>query len=548
MYHYTEGMALEEQIGQLLGVGFSGITPSTEIVNLIQQQHVGSIILFARNVESARQVQELTNSLQQLARAAGQRYPLIINVDQENGMVQRLGNHGDHFPGNMALGAIRSTEVAYEVARATGEELSALGINMNLAPVVDVNNNPANPVIGVRSFGENPQQVSLLADAMVRGYHDAGIITCIKHFPGHGDTSIDSHLALPIIPHDIQRLEEIELVPFKSSIAAGAASVMIAHLYLPKLMQEGMVPSSVSAEIITDLLRVKMGFDGLVITDCLEMKAVVDTLGTEQAAVMAIRAGADLVLISHHYDRQRGAIEAIKAALLDGTLTPERVQQSAERVLRLKARLLSWDNLPGDAELATIRNDAHQKLRDRAYELSTTLVKDDRHLLPIHPDPEENLLLIITHPQMYTPVAQIENAHEALIESMRQRHQNTTVQIIASQQIQLEMEKIQQATVQAALIIVVTVNANRDTYQAQLVHNLIATGKPLIGIAAYNPYDLLAFPQLTTYLVTYEYTQPALQTVVRVLFGEIPACGRLPVSIPPHQSLASLPGMGYTAG
>jgi beta-N-acetylhexosaminidase len=532
MHHHTEGMTLEEQIGQLLVAGFSGTTPSTEIINLIQRHHVGCIILFARNVKSARQVQELTNSLQQLARAAGQRYPLIINVDQENGMVQRLGNHGTLFPGNMALGAIRSTEITYEVARATGKELSALGINMNLAPVVDVNNNPANPVIGVRSFGENPQHVSLLADAMIQGYHDAGIITSIKHFPGHGDTSIDSHFALPLIPHDIQRLEEIELVPFKSAIAAGADSVMIAHLYLPKLMQGEMVPSSVSAEIITDLLRVKMGFDGLIITDCLEMKAVVDTIGTEQAAVMAIRAGADLVLISHHYDRQRGASEAIKAALLDGTLTPERVRQSAERILRLKASMLSWNNLPGDAELATIRNDEHQKLRDHAYELSTTVVQDDRHLLPIHLDHEENLLIIIIHPQMYTPVARIENADDALVDSILQYHQNTTVQIISSQKMRLAMKKIRQATAQAALIIVVTVNAHGDAYQTELVHNLIATGKPVIGIAAYNPYDLLAFPQLATYLTTYEYTPPALQTVACVLFGEIPARGHLPVSIP----------------
>jgi beta-N-acetylhexosaminidase len=344
MQRYTEGMTLEEQIGQLLVVGFDGTTPSAELIHLIQYYSVGSVILFTRNVKSTDQVQELTNSLQQLARAAGQRYPLIINIDQENGMVQRLGNHVTLFPGNMALGAIDSAKIAYEVARATGEELRALGINMNLAPVVDVNNNPANPVIGVRSFGENPQSVSLLANAMIQGYHEAGIITSLKHFPGHGDTSVDSHFALPIIPHDMQRLEEIELVPFKNAIAAGADSVMIAHLYLPKLMREVMLPSSVSPEIMTDLLRVKMGFDGLIITDCLEMKAVADTIGTEQAAVMAIRAGADLALISHHYNRQVGASEAIKAALRDGTLTPERVRQSAERVLGLKARMLLWDN------------------------------------------------------------------------------------------------------------------------------------------------------------------------------------------------------------
>jgi beta-N-acetylhexosaminidase len=532
MQQYIENLTLEEQIGQLLVVGFSGTTPSTEIIDLIQHHHVGNIILFARNAQSARQVQDLTNSLQRLARAAGQRYPLIISIDQENGMVQRLGKHVTPFPGNMALGAIHSEKITYEVARATGEELRALGINMNLAPVVDVNNNPANPVIGVRSFGENPHRVSLLANAMIRGYHDAGIITNLKHFPGHGDTSIDSHLALPIIPHDLQHLEEVELVPFKNAIATGADSVMIAHLYLPKLMQEGMLPSSVSAEVITDLLRVNMSFDGLIITDCLDMKAVANTIGTEQAAVMAIRAGADQALISHHYDRQMDAIEAIKMALRNGTLTAERVRQSAGHVLQLKANMLSWDNLPSEAELVTIHNNEHQKLCDLAYDLSMTLVKNENNLLPIQLEPQQNLLILITHPQTHTPVAEIDNPDEALVENIRQRHQNTTVQTVLPQQTSQEQEKMQQAIIHAALIIVVTVNAHRDSYQAELVRNLIATNKPVIGIATYNPYDLLAFPELATYLVTYEYTQPAFKAAARLLFGEIPAQGHLPVTIP----------------
>lgn len=531
MQCYSDGMTLDEQIGQLVAVGFPGTTPSTEVIELVQRYHVGNIILFARNVENASQVQELTNGLQELARAAGQRYPLIISVDQENGMVQRLGNHVTLFPGNMALGAIASTKIAYEVARATGEELKALGINMNLAPVVDVNNNPGNPVIGTRSFGENPQSVALLADAVVRGYHEAGIITNLKHFPGHGDTSVDSHFALPVIPHDMRRLEEVELVPFKSGIVAGADSVMIAHLYLPKLMWEAMVPSSVSAEVMTDLLRIKMGFDGLIVTDCLEMKAVANTIGTEQAAVMAICAGADQVLISHRYNRQVGAIEAIRRALSDGRLTPEGVRESAERVLRLKARMLSWDGLPKEEQLAIVCSENHQKLRDQAYELSTTLVKNEQHLLPIQIEQQQNILVLIMHPQTYTPVAQIENADEALVEGIRQHHQNTDVEILSFQHRHIEEERVQQATASSAIIIIVTVNANLDMFQTEQVHNLMATGKPVIGIAAYNPYDLLVFPQLATYLVTYEYTECAFKTAVRLLFGEIAPRGNLPVSL-----------------
>ncbi len=220
-------MTLEEQIGQLLMVGFWGITPSQEIIDLIQRHHVGNIILFSRNIRDTQQVLELTKNLQKIAKEAGQRYPLLIGIDQENGIVQRLGEAATILPGNMALGAIGSEEISYMVAQATGNELKALGINMNLAPVVDVNNNPANPVIGVRSFGEDSQQVARLGAAMVKGYRAAGILSCIKHFPGHGDTAVDSHLALPVIPYTLQRLEALELVPFRRGIEAGAESVMI---------------------------------------------------------------------------------------------------------------------------------------------------------------------------------------------------------------------------------------------------------------------------------------------------------------------------------
>src|SRR6266849_3979956 len=244
MRNYTGEMTLEEQAGQVLMAGFWGSTPSQEIIDLIQHYHVGNIILFSRNVRDARQVFELTRSLQQIAREAGQRYPLFIAIDQENGIVQRLGEATTIFPGNMALGAIGTEEMAYKVASATGQELKALGINMNLAPVVDINNNPANPVIGVRSFGEDPQQVARLGAAMVKGYHAAGILSCLKHFPGHGDTAVDSHLALPMIPYTLERLAAVELLPFRSGIEAGAESVMIAHISFPALTRQAISPAT----------------------------------------------------------------------------------------------------------------------------------------------------------------------------------------------------------------------------------------------------------------------------------------------------------------
>src|SRR5215469_13507668 len=270
MQSSTAHMTLEKQIGQLLVAGFRGTTPSPEIIDLIRNYHVGGIILFSRNVQDAQQVLELTHSLQLIAKTAGHATPLLIAIDQENGMVRRLGKGTTQFPGNMALGATGSEQVVYDVAQATGSELKALGINMNLAPVVDVNNNPANPVIGVRSFGEDPHQVARLAAAAVKGYRAAGVISDLKHFPGHGDTAVDSHLALPVISRTLEQLEAIELVPFSSGIEAGADSVMIAHISFPDMLgksafytQQEALPATVSPAIVRGLLREKLGFEGV---------------------------------------------------------------------------------------------------------------------------------------------------------------------------------------------------------------------------------------------------------------------------------------------
>lgn len=526
--------SLEEQIGQVLAIGFFEPMPTQETIDLIQKYHIGNIILFKRNIQNVQQVRGLTHYLQRLACEAGHRQPLLIMIDQENGIVSRLGQNMTMFPGNMALGAIGSEQIAYEVALATGRELQALGINMNLAPDVDVNNNPANPVIGVRSFGEDPQLVARLGTAMVRGFHDAGIVSTIKHFPGHGDTAVDSHHALPTLPYSMERLDSLELIPFKNAIEAGADAIMTAHLYLPLLEQGEMLPATISYSIVTQLLRERLGFRGVIISDCLEMRAVSDTVGVGPGTVKALQAGVDLVLISHHATLQREGIDAIHAALQDGTLTAKRIQDAAARVLQLKTRTLSWGESAQDS-LANIGNAAHRRLSDDAYTRSTTLVRDDKMLLPLHLQPEQQLLLLFLQPAIFSGAVDKEIPYEALIESVQQRHQNVDAMMLTAQTIQsdaVDNPKLSLAVNKADVIVVVTANANQDANQGKIVQQLLHTGKPIIGIAAYNPYDLLAFPELGTYLVTYEYTQPALAAAARVLFGEVQAQGRLPVSIP----------------
>ena len=533
-------LTLDEQIGQLFMVGFPGTSPTPELIELIQRHHVGNIIFFSRNVHDAQQLHELTNRLQALARESGQRFPLLIALDQENGMVQRLSEDATIFPGNMALGATGSEEDAYEVALAAGRELRALGINLNLAPVVDVNNNPTNPVIGVRSFGEDPQQVARLAGAEIRGYQSAGVATCIKHFPGHGDTATDSHLAMPVVPYALERLEQIELVPFKSGIAAGTDCVMTAHISFPALMGETELPATLSPAVINQLLRQQLGFQGVIMTDCLEMNAVSETVGVSRGAVLAQQAGNDLILISHLYEHQLAGIEAIKAAVLAGEIAPEQIRQAAERIIALKERLQDRaEQQTTQPALDWVGCAAHQQLRDQIYERSLTLVRDNQHLLPLHLEPEQHLLVVYTHREIWTQVEDKGYPEDFLVESLRQRHAHTSAIVLNEQTTPAEYEQLYRTAEEANAILMVTVNALLDQQQVTVMHRLIATGRPLIGLATYSPYDLLAFPELGTYLVTYEYTQPAISAAVRALFGEFQPQGKLPVSLPGLYSLLS---------
>src|SRR5690606_667232 len=256
---------------------------------------VGGVILFARNIRDPVQVANLTRSLQQLAQSSGARIPLFIATDQEGGIVARLRSPAAVMPGAMALGAASSPELAYEAGRSTARQLLAVGINMNFAPVVDVNNNPANPVIGVRSFGEDPELVAELGAAFIRGQQEEGVISTAKHFPGHGDTDTDSHIALPRADHPRVRLDQVELVPFRAAIAAGVDAIMTAHVTFPSIDPTPGLPATLSHRVLTGLLREELGHEGLIVTDAMEMQAITANFGIAEAAVRAVEAVGDMV-------------------------------------------------------------------------------------------------------------------------------------------------------------------------------------------------------------------------------------------------------------
>lgn len=526
---------LRDQIGQLFMVGFDGLRPTAAITELIERERIGGIILFSRNIRDAEQVRELTAELQSIARAAGHATPLLIATDQENGVVRRLGAGATPFPGNMAQGAIGSAQRVSEIAYATGRELLTFGINMNLAPVVDVNNNPANPVIGVRSFGEDPQFVAHLGAAAVRGYHDAGVIACLKHFPGHGDTSQDSHLTLPSIPHSMERLEAVELIPFERGIAAGAASVMVSHVVFPALTGDATLPATVSSAVVRGVLRERLGFTGVIVTDCLEMNAISEGIGTEEAAWLASRAGVDLVAISHRADRQFGAIERVREAVASGALERDVIAAAAERVQCLKSRFhLSWEH-PIVAPMPD--REQHRALSERAYADAVTLVWGDTELAALRQDATRRLLVLYPRQDSLTLV---ENADDAaardrvasmVAEAVRHSYPHAELAPFPLRPTPQHRAQIVERAREADVVVIITLSAHLHPPQEELITQVLNGEQPVIGIAARNPYDVALFPRLRAALAIYEYSLPALTAAMRVIHGDVSASGRLPVNV-----------------
>lgn len=330
--------------GQRVVIGFDGLAVSDDARALIRDYAVGHVILFARNVESPRQVADLVRELMDVARRAGHDSPLMVSVDQEGGRVARLKAPWTLWPPLRGLGRLGSEELARQMGAALARELLACGITLDFAPIVDVDTNPLNPIIGDRSFGADPALVGRLGAAMVRGLQETGVAACAKHFPGHGDTDKDSHLELPVVDTPPDRLEEVEFRPFRDAIAAGVATIMTAHVLAREL--DDAVPATLSRHVVHDLLRVKMKFDGVIVSDDLEMKAVANLHPPATLAVMAAQAGCDLLPVCSIHDAQVEAIEALVRGLESGELGEREFEDADRRVRALKERYLKGWPVP----------------------------------------------------------------------------------------------------------------------------------------------------------------------------------------------------------
>jgi len=360
---------LVRRVGQRFMVGFEGLAASPDVKVLIREFGVGHVVLFARNVQSPEQVADLVRELQSAARDAGHERPLLIAVDQEGGRVARLREPWTVWPPLRAIGRTGSEELARQVGEALAGELRACGIRYDFAPCVDVDTNPKNPVIGDRSFGADPGLVSRLGAAMTLGLQGGGVAAAAKHFPGHGDTDVDSHLELPAVDHSRSRLDEVELAPFRAAIAAGVASVMTSHVLVREI--DDARPATLSPPVLTGLLRRELGYDGVVVTDDLEMKAVAARYTPAQIAVGAAQAGCDLLEFCKSHDAQVEAIEALVRACESGEIPFKQAEAAEARVRALKDRFLAGYRDPEPKQARQAAEDgSHRALAERVAERS----------------------------------------------------------------------------------------------------------------------------------------------------------------------------------
>lgn len=536
---WLRSLSLRDRVAQLVMVPISGTFPNVrsreyrKLVRLIREVRVGGLVLV--NVAEGKLVRraepyELAAFLNRAQRMA--RIPLIVGGDFERGASMRVEDT-TVFPHAMAFGAAGDPEATRYEGAVTAREARAMGVHWIFYPVADVNNNPENPIINIRSFGEDPRRVSGHVAAFIEGARSDPryrVLVAVKHFPGHGDTAIDTHLNLATITGGRARLDQVELPPFRAAIAAGADSVMTAHIAVPSLDPSG-APATLSRPILSGLLRRDLGFRGLVITDALDMGGIVKGFGAGEAAVRALEAGVDVLLMPPDPD---AAIRAVMAAVQSGRLTRKRIDESVLRLLAAKeriglsrTRLIDIDAI-ADSIDSPEANERAQEVADRAI----TLVTDSGRNLPLTA-PAETCFVILVESRRSTQ-------GQAFAEEIRQRSPQAKVIALDAVMPKPDLEAALETAAGSKSVVVAAFSAvaayRGDTALAGefpwLVNALIESGKPVVFVALGNPYLLRSFPKVSAYIAAFSTVPPSELAAVKALFGEIPFRGRLPVTIP----------------
>ncbi|MHA0857240.1 beta-N-acetylhexosaminidase [Paenibacillus sp. CMAA1364] len=523
-------LTLKQKIGQMFICGFDDLVPNHHITELIQDHHVGGIIYFRRNIDDLDQVSQLSSSLQEIAMESDN-LPLWIAIDQEGGMVTRIDHKKmSRIPGNMALGATTNPEYTYKVSTISAEEMIALGLNVNFAPCLDVNNNARNPVIGVRSFGEDPDLVSEHGAAVIKAFQDKNLSAAAKHFPGHGDTSVDSHLGLAEVPHTRDRLDKVELKPFIRAIEEGVDMIMTAHVIFPAI-EPVPIPATLSKAVLTGLLREELGFEGIIVTDCLEMHAIAKYYGIAEGAVKAIEAGADCVLVSHTLSDQIDAINAVNEAVQSGRIAESVIDLAVDRILNLKEKRLQHINITNPKEF--VERGQKEEIDHLLYEVacnSITLVKDSG-LIPIAKS--QSVLVIWPEVRQETQVDEPWTDVATLGQTLASYIDNVEEIRISATPVEEEINHVLQAATSVDQVIFVTYTSGSQlpAGQRELAERLTTQQSNLIVASTRNPYDLNDIPAVPTYLCCYENTPYFMEALASILVGKDKAEGTLPVTL-----------------
>ncbi|KRB48424.1 beta-N-acetylhexosaminidase [Terrabacter sp. Root181] len=535
-------MSLEEKVGQLFiqnVYGKDATTPDSRNLPLygvaspaevVQKYHLGGVIYFAwtDSVQNPDQIVGLSNGLQKaaLTQQSKVHIPLQIATDQEQGVVTRIGPPATQFPGSMALGAGRSAPDARTAAAITGRELLAMGVNTNFAPDCDVNVNPLNPVIGTRSFSSRAALAAELAAAQVAGYQrDGGVASSAKHFPGHGDTATDSHVAFPIITHTREQWETIDAPPFKAAINEQIDMIMTAHLSFPALDDSGN-PATLSKPIMTGVLREELGYEGVIVTDSLAMQGVRDLYGDAEVAVRALLAGVDQLLMTPAMD---DAYAAVIAAVRSHRIHPSELDAKVRRVLGLKYRrgIVARPYADPTAVASVVGTPAHLASAATVTDRTTTLVKNDAKALPIAPSGTKILVTGYGVSTTATLAAAL-TAKGATVQTVQTGASPTDTAVASAVAAAADKDVVVVTTMKAWDTSVTDTRGG----QQKLVKQLLATGKPVVVVAVRDPYDIAYFTAAPTYVATYSYSPVAIEAAARVIVGDVAPTASLPVDIP----------------
>ncbi len=533
-------MTLEQKVGQLFLVFFNGQDLSPSLLRSIRDYHVGGIVFFQSNIVSARQTAALINAAQQEAISSTLGVPLFVAADQEGGLIARMPPPAPAFPSQMALGAVDDPDLVARVAQAQSRLIKALGFNMNLAPVLDVNDNADNPIIGTRSFSADPAIVAKLGTRMLQTYRANGVVAVAKHFPGHGSTSVDSHNALPTVRKSAAEIEALELAPFKSAVQGGVDALMTGHIVYPAIDNSGL-PATLSSNILQGVLRKQLGYTGLIMSDSMSMDAIDSRYTVAEATVMAFRAGVDIIAIGADLGvtpaEARRDYQVLLRAIRKDSGLQERLDQSVRRILLTKSRygILDWAPVDADAAEAELASPEVLAVAREAAQRSVTVARNDGQV-PVAAS--QKLLLIAPRERDKLGVYASDDA----VNAIRACHPNLEIALVGLRPSGVEIRRVVQQSKDYASVLVITLNARFYYEQAALVR---ALRRPIVA-AVRNPYDGRVVPNAGAFIATYSDAPVSMAALAEVICGRLAAGGKLPVAVPEAAAVPATPAAGAT--